>query len=72
MIKTIKHKMGKVAAILGLFLLAFVGTVSAAVPAAVDEAITDVTTVGASVFTAMLAIGIPILAWKLVKRVRGA
>jgi len=47
-------------------------SVFAAVPAAVTTAITDVTTVGASVFTAMLAIGIPILAWKLVKRVRGA
>jgi len=44
----------------------------AAVPAEVTTALADVTSVGASVFTAMLAIGIPILAWRLVKRVKGA
>jgi len=64
------RKFNKLFLVAGLVLTG--ASLQAAVPAEVTTAITDVTSVGASVFTAMLAIGIPILAWRLVKRVKGA
>jgi len=71
MLKSIKSRFVKGGAVVATG-AALINTASAEVPAAVTTAIADVTSVGASVFTAMLAIGIPILAWRLVKRVKGA
>jgi len=45
--------------------------VSAAVPASVTTAITDVETAGASVFAALVIVAMPFILFKLVRKIRG-
>jgi len=46
-------------------------TASAAVPAAVTTAISDVETAGASVFAALVIVAMPFILFKLVRKIRG-
>jgi len=44
---------------------------SAAVPAAITTAITDVETAGAAVFAALIVVSLPFILWKLIRKIRG-